>query len=252
MNPELFALAPWAWALTLLCAMMVGFAKSGVPGVAILCVPIMATIFPAGPSTGIYLPMLIAGDIFAVAYYRRDAQWEYALKPLSWAAAGIVLATLVIRQFELSDAHLKRMIGAIVLLVLGLGLYVKRHRENLNVPKSWWFVGIIGMLGGFTTMVANAAGPIWIVYLLALQLPKKTFLGTNAWVFLILNIFKVPFSLYLGFIGVESLWFDLKMVPAVAAGAFLGVHAAKFIRQEMFETLVRILAVIGALQLLLA
>lgn len=252
MSADTFDLSIVSWALAVFCAMTVGFAKTGVPGVGILAVPVMAMIFPAGASTGIYLPMLIAGDIFAVFWYRSYAQWRYVLMPLFWAIVGIIVGFLAIRHMRFSDVHLKRMIGGIVLFVLALGMYLKRHRNRLELPKTWWFAAAVGILGGFTTMAANAAGPVWIVYLLALQLDKREFLGTNAWIFLILNLFKVPFSYGLGFIGPASLLFDLKMLPAIAAGAFLGRKAAAVIPREWFEAVVRLLAAAAAVNLLLA
>lgn len=239
------------WAVVIFCAILVGFTKSGLPGMGILAVPLMAMVFPPGPSAGIFLPMLIIGDVFAVAYYRRDAQWRFVVKPLLWAAVGIATAYLLIRIFHLNDKDqfLGRLIGGIVLGVLVLGEYVRR-KQSLTVPHTWWFAALIGVLGGFTTMVANAAGPIWIVYLLALQLDKKEFLGTNAWIFLILNTFKLPFSYDLGFISADSLLFNFKMLPFIAAGAFLGIRVAKGLPVKTFNLIVKVFAGIAAVKLL--
>lgn len=251
MDPSMFHLTPLTWAVVIFCAMVVGFTKSGIPGIGILAVPLMAMVFPPGPSAGIFLPMLIAGDILAVACYRRDAKWGLVLKPLLWAALGIGAAYLVIKAYHLNERGrlLGHLIGGIVLGVLALGEYVGRAR-SLDVPRTWWFAAMAGLLGGFTTMVANAAGPIWIVYLLALRLDKKEFLGTNAWIFLILNTFKAPFSYGLGFISADSLWFNLKTLPFIAAGAFLGVRVAKVLPLRAFNLAVKAFAGIAALKLL--
>jgi uncharacterized membrane protein YfcA len=244
-------LSPLGWVFAVLCGVLVGFTKTGVPGMGILAVPMMAAIFPAGQSTGVFLIMLIAGDLLAVFYYHLHAKWAYVLKPLVWAALGIVLAFAVIRYGRLSDTAIRRMIGIIVLAVLALGLVLKHHKHAVDVPNTWWFVAVIGIVGGFATMTANAAGPIWIVYLLALRFPKMEFLGTNAWVFLILNVFKVPFSHRLGFITPDGLLFDLCIMPAVAVGAFVGVRTARVIPQQSFERAASLLAAAAAIKLLL-
>lgn len=246
----MFDLTPLAWGVAIFCAMLAGFNKSGVPGAGIFAVPLMASIFPAGPSTGIYLPMLITGDIFAVLYYHRHAEWKYVLRPLSWALVGIAAGFLFVKGAHCSDAILKRLIGAIVLVVLGGGVWLNWRGKRLQVPHTWWFAALIGMFGGFATMIANAAGPIWIIYLLAMNLNKHAFLGTNGWIFLILNVAKVPFSYGLGFITVDSLLFDLKMAPFIGLGAWLGIHTAARIPQRLFTAIIAVLTALAALKLL--
>ena len=51
-------------------AVLVGLTKTGVPGLGILIVPLMAAVFPAKSSVGVLLPMLLMGDVFAATDYR--------------------------------------------------------------------------------------------------------------------------------------------------------------------------------------
>ena len=48
------------WIIVALCAMMVGIAKTGIPGVGILAVPLMAIAIPAKQSVGVLLGILIS------------------------------------------------------------------------------------------------------------------------------------------------------------------------------------------------
>jgi len=68
------------WAVLALCALLTGISKTGVPGMGILCVPLMALTFPAKMSTGLLLPMLAFADIAAVFYYRRHGNWKLVLR----------------------------------------------------------------------------------------------------------------------------------------------------------------------------
>lgn len=246
------------WSLAVFTAVLVGFAKCGIAGAGILMVPVMAHIFPPGESTGILLPMLIVGDVFAVAYYKKHAVWAHVLRALPWAVGGIVAGYLTLRWIKAQsgmdglNATLRPMIGGIVLAVIVLGTWLQRRREGegLHVPSTWWFAAMIGLVGGFSTMAANAAGPVFVIYFLALQLPKEGFLGTSGWTFLILNTFKLPFSYSLGFIREETLLYGAKMIPAIALGAVIGILTIKAIPQKAFTAAVKILTAIAALKLL--
>ncbi len=237
------------WAIAVLSAIIIGLSKTGLPGVGILCVPLMATILPAKASTGIVLPMLIFADIFAVAYYHRHAVWPHLLRLMPWAMAGIVIGYFIMGH--INDAQLKPVIGAIVLVMLGLKYMRDRFRDdNANIPTQWYFAAALGLVAGITTMLANAAGPIMIIYLLAMRLPKNEFIGTGAWYFLILNWVKVPFSMHLGLITAASLKFNLILFPCVAIGAVAGIFLLRWIPQKAFNLAVQILAILAAVNML--
>jgi uncharacterized protein len=238
------------WAAAAFGAVMIGMSKTGLPGVGILCVPLMASIMPAKASTGIVLPMLIFADVFAVAYYHRHAVWPHLLRLMPWAAAGIVIGYFIMGR--ISDAQLKPVIGVIVLAMLGLNYVRGRiNGESSHVPTQWWFAAALGLVAGITTMLANAAGPIMIIYLLAMRLPKNEFIGTGAWYFLILNCVKVPFSMNLGLINAASLKFNLMLSPCVFVGVIAGIFLLKKIPQKSFNIAVQVLAVLAAVNMML-
>jgi uncharacterized membrane protein YfcA len=240
------------WILAFLSVGCVGFSKSGVSGAGIIAVPLMAYIFLPKQSTGILLPMLIAGDIIGVFIYRKHAQWKHILRALPWAFLGIAVAWVFMKYSGISQEIFKIFIGVIVVLMIISGEWFQRtNNENaLRIPHTWWFAAIIGISGGFTTMTANAAGPIWAIYLLALGLPKNNFIGTTSWIFLILNTSKLPFSWDLGFISRATLIFNAEMIPAVIIGSFIGVKTVKYIDNKTFSIFVKLFALIAAIHLI--
>ncbi len=239
------------WIVIIFCALMFGVAKTGIPGIGILAVSLMAAILPARISTGFVLPMLIMADLFAVIYYRRKAVWSHLVRLIPWAVIGIVIGWLIMDK--ISDAQLQPVIGAIVLSLLLVNAW-RRHRRNADeaIPRQWWFAAGIGLLAGITTMMANAAGPIMVIYLVAMRLPKTAFVGTGAWYFFMLNWFKVPFSANLDLITRESLTVNLMVMPAIAFGAVIGIVVLQRIPQRYFTVTVEILAALAALRLLLS
>lgn len=247
----MFALGLYGWTISIISSLLIGISKTGIPGSGILAIPLMADILPARSSTGAVLVLLIFADIFAVCYYKRHAVWYHLLRIMPYTAAGIVIGYLALGR--LSDSQLQPLIGAIVLLMLILNYWREknpgRHKE-IHKKKSFGIV--LGLTAGITTMMANAAGPILVIYLIAMKLPKKQFIGTSAWYFMILNWVKVPFSAHLGLITAESLKFNLALFPFVAVGAVAGIFILKRIPQKTFQTAVQLLAGASAIRLLLS
>ena len=237
------------WIVVSLCAIMVGITKTGIPGLGILVVPLMAIAIPARQSVGVLLGILILADLFAIVYHRRNARWGHVLRLLPAAFAGIVAGYFGLKV--VNDQQLKPIIGGIVLVMLGANYWWTRAKgQDAPVPTQWWFVVGLGFLAGVTTMMANAAGPIMIIYLLAMRLPKVEFVGTGAWFFFVINWLKVPFSANLELMTAESVKLDLIMLPFIAAGAAVGILVLKRIPQKAFTAVVRILAAAAAIKLL--
>ncbi len=241
-------LTPLQWLLAVLGAVGIGVAKSGFSGVSMLHVLIFASLFGARDSTGVVLPMLIVGDVLAVRTFRQHARWDYIRRLLPPAALGVIAGALLVQR--LGEAQYKPLIGAIILGLTALQL-LRLGRPALfdHVPHTRWFAWAMGLLVGVTTMLANAAGPIAALYLLAVALPKLEFVGTSAWLFLIINCFKVPFSVGLGLIHRDTLLLNAALVPAIAAGLFGGRWLVHRIPQRLFDVLLLGFAALAALRL---
>ena len=243
----------WQWATLVLATFLVGLSKTGISGIGTFAVAIFALVLPARESVGAVLPILICGDIVAVTAYRRHAIWAHLWGLFPWAVAGVILGYAALGRIDAEGVA--KLVGAILLVVVVLQWW-RQHSAGWqsgdverHVPHHLWFVVAVGILAGFTTMVANAAGPIMIVYLLAMRLPKMEFIGTGAWYFLLLNLFKVPFSAQLGLINPASLLFDLKLAPVAVVGALAGRALIPFIDQALFETLALVFTFLAALRL---
>lgn len=245
-------LSVWQWALLLLAAFLIGVAKTGMPGLGSFAVAVFALSLPPRASVGVVLPVLITADLVAVAVYRRHAVWAQLIRLVPWAAVGVIAGYLALGQVD--DRQAKPLIGAILLVLVVLHGWRLRQRVHAPVPEDTgpqrpWFRAMVGILAGFTTMIANAAGPLMTLYLLAMRLPKLAFIGTTAWYFLLLNLFKVPFSVGLGLISVPTLTLDLRLAPAAVLGALAGRVLMRAIKQEAFETMVLVLTFLTALTL---
>lgn len=235
--------------LAVLAGFCAGFSKAGMAGIGMLTVMIIAQIIPGRASSGAVLPLLIFADVMAAALFRQEILWVHIRRLALPIFAGIVIGCAVL--YLMPDAVFKPVIGWMVLAMLGLQL-VRQFRPSLTekLPHSPSFLWCAGLLTGVSTMIANAAGPIATIYLLLVGLPKKEFIATMAWLFLLVNISKVPFSLALGLISVESLTLNLVLMPAVVAGLVIGRRFIEYLPQKPFTWIILSLAAASAVKLI--
>lgn len=223
-------------------------------GIGILPVAIYAQLVPAKQASGLLLPLLIVGDVCAVLSYRHHAQWRHLLRIFPWAAAGVVAGYFAMGRID--DRQARVIIGGIILAFSGWQFW-RRSRApatNAQFPTTNYPVAAsaaVGIVAGFTTLIANAAGPLMAIYLLAMRLPKLEFVGTASIFFLVLNVFKVPFMAGLGLINAGSLGANLWLMPAVLGGVIVGRKIVARLNQRWFENLSLALAVVAGVKLLL-
>ena len=239
------------WIMALSAALCIGLAKSGLPGLGMITVLLMAEVLPARESTGTVLPLLICGDVFAVLIFQKHAHWNQIRKVLPPALVGVVAGYFLMQHIPAD--FFRPVIGWIVLILALLQFWRMKYPGTFShIPHSKSFAWTMGGTSGITTMMANAAGPVMNIYLLAVSLPRLEFIGTSAWFFLIINIFKVPFSAHLGLINGFSIFLDIALVPAVLGGIWLGGRLTRVIPQKPFETMTLLLAAAAALRLILS
>ena len=234
--------------LIFLSAVAIGMAKTGLGGFGMLTVPIMAGIFGAKPSTGIVLILLIIADFFGVWFYHRHADIKLILKLSPSTIFGILLGILI--GDRISDAQFTILLAGI--LILGALVMGANLNNNLKVKPSFLLSFITGSVAGISTMIGNSAGPIMSIYFLAMGLEKNSFIGTGAWFFLFVNLFKLPFHIFIWeTIEVKTFLFDLVLIPAIVLGAFSGVWIVKKIPEKPYRVIIIISVVFAALQMTL-
>lgn len=237
------------WALAAAAATGIGIGKSGIAGMSLAHVLIFAFLFGARESTGVVLPMLLVGDVCAVRIFHQHARWDYVRRMLPPACLGVVIAAAVMRV--LNESMYKPLIG-VTILALTILQVARMQRPDWfgSVPHARWFAVTIGLVAGGATMLANSAGPIIAIYCLAVGLPKFELVGTSAWFFFIINLFKVPFSFALGLIHGGTLALNAILSPAIVAGIFIGRWLTAHIPQRLFDGLLLAFAAIAALRLI--
>ncbi|MDR2117978.1 MAG: sulfite exporter TauE/SafE family protein [Tannerellaceae bacterium] len=241
--------SPYDWALLFVCALLIGMSKTGIQGINVLAIPLMAIHFGAKASTGLILPMLCFSDLIAVCYYRRTAEWKYIIRLLPSAVGGFFLALAV--DALVPAGEFRRLLAFCIFLGIGVMFWTERRGKNHRLLSSRWYAPAFGLMGGFTTMIGNAAGPVMAVYLLSMRLPKYGFVGTSAWFFLVVNYLKLPLQIFVwDNISVASLTLDAVAVPFMVAGAGLGIRFVKKIPEESYRRFIVVITLLSTVMLL--
>lgn len=236
-------LTTWGWVLLAFAALLAGFSKTAIGGVAMVSVVIAALVLPTRDSTGVMLLIFLTGDLVAIWTYRHSVDWRLLAKLVVPLLLGIGLGAVFLSRVD--DLVLKRTIGVVLLGLLLLGLRGERsnpHRAGVR----WGYGG----LAGFTTMVANAGGPAMNLYLLSARYPKLQFLGTTAWFFFGVNLTKLPISISLGLVWSQTALIALILAPIVLGGTWVGRLLIGRIQQATFEKLVTGFVALSAVMLL--
>jgi uncharacterized protein len=243
---------PLLWVFAAVGAFMVGVSKAGITGMSILSIVLFTQVFPSSKqASGLVLPLLIFGDVVAVFAYRKHTQWRFLWRLFPWTAVGVVIGYFTLGR--ISDRTTKYMIGGIIVSLAALSFWRQYSRPNDERAATvhWSVAALVGIIAGFVTLVANAAGPFMAIYLVAMRLPKMEYVGTAAVFFMLLNLFKVPFMVDLGLITVQSFGVNLLLAPAVLGGALAGRWLLVRVNQKLFEQLVLALSAIGGVLLFL-
>jgi len=226
-------------------ALLIGLSKGGLKGLGIISVALMALVYGAKVSTGVLIPLLILGDILAVVYYNKHCKWSYLKKFLPAMLIGVLIGVWIGK--DLPEVQFKKWMAIIILLSVVI-MFWRDRKPNQQFPQNWLFGGSAGLVAGFTTMIGNLAGAFANLFFLATNLPKNEIIGTAGWLFFIINVFKLPFHIFVWeTVSMESVALDLPLVPAILIGFILGVKLVSYINEKMYRNFLLVATALGAI-----
>lgn len=234
--------------LAFLATFLLGMSKSGVKGIGVIIVILMALVFGSRPSTGVLIPLMITADIIAVVYYHRHAQWKFLRKLMPMMIVGVLMGVWL--GDRISEEAFKQVMAGFILVSVVAMIWMDRTK-HITIPRHWSFSGSMGLLSGISSMIGNLAGSFASVYLLAMRLPKNAFIGTAAWLFFIINLFKLPFHIFVWrTVNKDSLKMDLILAPAIFLGFLVGVWVVRLFSNELYRKFILLVTAIGAIFIL--
>lgn len=238
-----------SYILLIAAAFLIGVSKSGLKGLGSVIVTLFALALDVKMSTGAIVPLLITADILAVSSYRNEVKWKHLTYLMPFMLIGLLIGVFVGDRI---DPHTFKYMLAVIIIASAVIMLVLDRVNKDYVPTSRWFASFMGLGAGFTTMVGNLAGAFANVYFLALRFPKMEFIATAAWMFLIVNVIKLPFHIFLWkTIAMPIFYVDLILIPFVVIGFYTGYRIVKLIDNELFRKYIIWATMLGGLMILI-
>ncbi|MFD1383216.1 sulfite exporter TauE/SafE family protein [Rhodanobacter aciditrophus] len=230
-----------------IAGLITGFSKFSVGGMGLLVLPIVMIAFPGPEALGVLLPLYLITDVMAVYSYRKNISWSVLARFLPLGLLGVLVGATLLSGMD-SDQFVT-LLGVIIVAMIALGFYLDaRPATFMQKPITAYSMGFAG---GLVSMVANAAGPLFSLFLLEQKLSKESYVSTRAWGFFIINIMKFPMYIGLGLFSQESLTISTYALPGLIIGALIGYHFLKHVKPAHFKWLIRIMSTLAAMKLML-
>ncbi|MEM7742200.1 MAG: sulfite exporter TauE/SafE family protein [Pseudomonadota bacterium] len=139
----------------------------------------------------------------------------------------------------ITEATLMMILGSFVLLFVVTSLL----NSSLHIPKGWQQrTGFgMGLLSGFVGALTSAPGPIFVMYVHALHLPRPIFMAGLGFIMVLFGFVVGASYAWVGVLRLEHVLPGLLGIPPAMLGMWLGNSWAKHLPIETFRKIVLIL-----------
>ncbi|WKD61073.1 Sulfite exporter TauE/SafE [Corynebacterium ciconiae DSM 44920] len=217
-------------------------------GLGLIAAPVLTVLL--GPIEGILVLNVLAvvNAAITTATVRQWVDWRMFSIIGSVLVLGSIPAALLIRA--VSAAWLMILVGALLLLALGIVTYGKRWVPPVSgaLPAA-----ISGIVGGFMNTIAGVAGPAITVYAKASGWEQRSYAATLQPIFIVSGLVSLTMKLVLGAGSLASTPVQIWPVGLVAMliGIYLGVRCAPRIPRDKAHRLALFLATAGGVSALI-
>lgn len=238
---------------------LTGISKAGFGGgIGMFVLPLFTQMRSSRYAVALMLPLLFSTDVISLAHYWKQWHRTSILRLIPGAIIGIILASFVL--IDISDYHLKKVIGAIVCLLTVIEFFRAQILQWIDPDKpdpdavvqfKIWHGVIAGIVAGFFSTLAHMAGPIIIMYLLPQKLGNRKFVATTTILYFFINLTKIPVYFQLGYFTYVLLIETVLLLPFVALGVQIGVYLNSCFSEHTFSRIVLIVLFVTGIYLLL-
>ena len=239
---------PLFYLLATVAVILLGLSKGGFFGLGVMALPLMSLQVPPLQAAAIILPTVLAQDALTVWTYRRDwSAWNLKIM-IPEHGGGHCASPGCSRPPCPPRISGWRSGSSPASSCCGTGSATRFERL---APQPGVVTGVLfGVIGGFTTMLANAGGPAWQMHLLPQRLDKLTYVGTFTMLFAASNLMKIPAYGALGQLTGENLAIGAVLLPAAVIANYGGIWLVRRTPTELFFRIAYVLMFLISVELI--
>ena len=239
---------PWqlAWCALVVVAAYTLRGATGF-GAGVVAIPLLVLVLPLRAVIPVITTLGIVASFGQTVREFRHVEWRgvrgLLLPTVAGAAVGLWL-------FKALHPELLRSALALFIIVYALWTLAPR-KAVLHAPRAW-LAPLAGIGGGLlSTLFGGMAGPIFVVYLNALNLDKARFRATMSAILFLLALLRAGGYGGLGFYDARALALIALLLPAMLVGMVLGERVHHGMPEMTFKRVVAVLLVASGVALLL-
>ena len=220
-------------------AVTAAFAVRGTTGFGgnAIAVPLLTLLLPIQTVVAVMTVLTVLSSLgHWIKDWRRIA-WREILRVAPFTLAGVLIG---LHLFQTLDTRtLTRFFGAFVILYAVFAMATSKRTVSPPPHWRWPLATALSTLAGLVgTLFGGAAGPLYAIYLNALQLDKERFRVTITTILMVQALLRIGGYLTLGFYDQPTLIMLAAALPLVWIGARIGERVAMRIRQHTFNAVV--------------
>ena len=215
-------------------------------GLPLVIVPLLALVIPSPKAIALMGIPIVLSNVWQAA---DSGHVVYALRRFATLLVALAITTAITARLALGlpVATLNAMVAFALLLAVALMAW--HPRLDVDARAEPWWGAAVGALSGLMGGVSSLMGPVLITYLVALRLPRETFIGSISVIYLVGVLPLMAAMASLDLLGVpEVVLSTLALVP-LFAGMAIGKRLRSRVSEPAFRRL--LLAFLTAVAVLL-
>ncbi len=233
------------WALSL----WAGGAFKGVTGfgLPLVSLPLLITVFPVPIAvTMLAIPMLVSNIYLIVAQGKEHIELTRIYPLLPGIIVGIFIGVWFLSSAE--GVILYWILGSMVILFSVI--HLSGFRPTVSRTQERYLSPIVGSVIGLLSGIAVLGGPVLVPYMSTFGLSPKTFVGTIAFLLLVLTATLAIALVTFGVMGRQEFLYSTASLAPVLSGLWIGARIRDKVSPRIFANVVYVMLLAMGLSLI--
>ncbi len=225
------------WLVLAVAGFIIGLDKGGIKPLIIVAIYLITSIMEPSMMLAALAPVMFIGDIFPAIHYRKDTNIAVVLRFLPWVTVGLAVGALI--GMRLSEQVFGVLVAGIILVMSLILTRLEFRPSKTRSASPGWISAGLGPVAGFSSIIGNIASGVTNIYFLLFVHDKRSFIGSNAILYLTLNGMKlIIYALFWKVISPETLGISISLVLPIILGTVLATYIVKLFPEKVFRIII--------------